>query len=467
MSILLHVLVFFSSFSNFIKFFKIKKIHFSLTHNFFPTDRYEHMLFLLFCHRCTDCQPGTTSSETALTCDPCPLATFSFLVGSPKCKDCNISEHEYADGIGSTQCRVCPPKFISSGSGCTDPDKLETLNKKRVPMAGKANSVCNVSFDKSEGLGCRSSNLKYCADAALAIFVLNSQDNPIITGCTENCPKIAAMKYDVRALFIINAADMGVEILAIISLVCVIVYSLNRVEVLSQRRIPPISAATQSNPMHATSTLRSTSTETKLKKAFDLVDTTQLVFGVVDCALQITALYLIWAIDDVASPFQKNSCLDLTTSPGANHHDTLTKLQESVSTSRVLGFVELAILGFEISIAVWEKYFKPDDGVTGIMRIEVIMLVGLQIFNTILAIVDFSVFSVNAQNDADSLYDVTNSETYRDWCVSVSTNSMSCIATQRSHSGGVSSAVPNAEVSSLLIVTVVIGAMVVGGAFRA
>ena len=82
------------------------------------TDLYEHILFLLFCHRCTDCQPGTTSSETALTCDPCPLATFSLLVGSPKCKDCNISEREYADGIGSTQCRVCSEGQFSTGSEC-------------------------------------------------------------------------------------------------------------------------------------------------------------------------------------------------------------------------------------------------------------------------------------------------------------------------------------------------------------
>ena len=115
----------------------------------------------------------------------------------------------------------------------------------------------------------------------------------------------------------------------------------------------------------------------KTKAWSDFADTTQLWFGSVDCLLQLFALVYINLIDDAASPFNSARCLDTTTERGLKHHDTLTKLQESVSTSRLLGWVEMAILLIEIGIAIWEKYFKPDDDEgsdSTIFRFEVVIM---------------------------------------------------------------------------------------------
>ena len=208
----------------------------------------------------------------------------------------------------------------------------------------------------------------------------------------------------------------------------------------------------------------------KTKAWSDFADTTQLWFGSVDCLLQLFALVYINLIDDAASPFNSARCLDTTTERGLKHHDTLTKLQESVSTSRLLGWVEMAILLIEIGIAIWEKYFKPDDDEgsdSTIFRFEVVIMWMLQLLNTFLAILDFSVFTVAAQDDADDLYNVTDSNTYRDWCVSVSNTSSSCIERHRiqssagreisiSESGGSDTGVVLA-VSLVCVIVVVFG----------
>jgi hypothetical protein len=76
------------------------------------------------------------------------------------------------------------------------------------------------------------------------------------------------------------------------------------------------------------------------------------------------------------------------------------------------------------------------------------LLWGLQVFNTVLAILDFSIFMVNAQNDADALYNVTDPKTYRDWCVSVSNTSMSCIKDKQGDIGMVSDGVRSNEIIS-------------------
>ena len=94
------------------------------------------------------------------------------------------------------------------------------------------------------------------------------------------------------------------------------------------------------------------------------------------------------------------------------------------------------------------------------------MMWGMQLFNTVLACLDFLIFAMNAQNEASALYDVKNETTKLDWCVHVAANSMSCIETQRGNVGSVSGAVGSAEVSSLLVVAAITVALAVGGVFR-
>ena len=59
-----------------------------------------------------------TSNANATDCVVCPLAKFALLLGSPICKDCIITENEYTDGRGSTQCRRCSEGKFSTGSDC-------------------------------------------------------------------------------------------------------------------------------------------------------------------------------------------------------------------------------------------------------------------------------------------------------------------------------------------------------------
>jgi hypothetical protein len=127
------------------------------------------------------------------------------------------------------------------------------------------------------------------------VFIKDAGKDPEITGCTDNCKTTANLQYDVNALFVINAIDMVVEILSILFLTCSI-----------------------------------------LSEAFEIAGALQIGFGVFDFALQVAALVYINVIDNAANPFTDALCLDTTTSSGLKHHDTLIKLQESVSTSRML-----------------------------------------------------------------------------------------------------------------------------------
>ena len=285
-------------------------------------------------------------------------------------------------------------------------------------------------------MGCQFAALAYCSEASIAVFVKNSEQDPEITGCTGNCNTIAEMKKNVASLFALNAIDMVLEILAFIFLTFGILYIGRQIDGIKKGNS---AAAAAVHPLTGTSraaadTRRMSKRHKKTKAWSDFADTTQLWFGSVDCLLQLFALVYINLIDDAASPFNSARCLDTTTELGLKHHDTLTKLQESVSTSRLLGWVEMAILLIEIGIAFWEKYFKPDDDEgsdSTIFRFEVVIMWMLQLLNTFLAILDFSVFTIAAQNDADDLYNVTDSNTYRDWCVSVSNTSSSCIDMHR------------------------------------
>ena len=150
------------------------------------------------------CPTGTYTSGTTSVCDLCEVGRYNDEVGSGDCKKCG--ENGYQDERGEKSCK-------------DNSIKLHQLNRKRVPMAGFGHfreATCNVSFEKSEGVGCQFANLKYCAQASMAVHVgeytsFSSQVDQQ-TGCAGDCARVGWMLTDVRWLFGINAFDMVFEI---------------------------------------------------------------------------------------------------------------------------------------------------------------------------------------------------------------------------------------------------------------
>lgn len=126
----------------------------------------------------------------------------------------------------------------------------------------------------------------------------------------------------------------------------------------------------------------------------------------------------------------------------------------------MLGWIEMVILGIEIFIAFRVFLKEYTLNVEG-HKISIFLSVLLQLLNTVLAILDFSVFTISAQNDAASLFNVTDENTYRDWCVSVSNNSVACINKERGI-GGQGELMSSGEsiVSGWLVLILVIGTTV-------
>ena len=165
-------------------------------------------------YRCTDCQPGATSNDIALECLACPIAKFSFFAGSPKCSDCDVSQKEYTDGLGSTQCRTCGEEEYSTGSEC----KIST----RMMDAGTPGKKCNIIFWESKLDGCLAANKPFCKQAMTALFVPSPLDSSEITGCDETCESVLNIKQSTDALYQTNLIDMIIELVALIAVCCAV-----------------------------------------------------------------------------------------------------------------------------------------------------------------------------------------------------------------------------------------------------
>ena len=99
-----------------------------------------------------------------------------------------------------------------------------------------------------------------------------------------------------------------------------------------------------------------------------------------------------------------------------------------------------------------------NDDEDSILRLAIVIMFMLQLLNMVLAICDFSIFMVNAQNDADSLYNVTSVDTYKNWCVSVSDNATTCIDDARGITNdGTLSRGTRSELSMVVVVVVAMG----------
>ena len=68
---------------------------------------------------CTACEPGTASSDGAVSCQACEPGKFSESKGSPKCSPCDQAANEFSETSKSTACETCDVDRISVGTKCT------------------------------------------------------------------------------------------------------------------------------------------------------------------------------------------------------------------------------------------------------------------------------------------------------------------------------------------------------------
>jgi hypothetical protein len=131
-------------------------------------------------------------------------------------------------------------------------------------------------------------------------------------------------------------------------------------------------------------------------------------------------------------PFKDAKCLQLSTDQGTKHFETQTKLLESVSTAIVLGSIELIVMIGEVGNTVYEQYTKEES----VSRMLAYIMMMLQVGQVVLAIVDFSVFTTSAYNDAAVLFgeSIKDLETNASaiWCVSMTNTSLACLNKEKS-----------------------------------
>ena len=108
----------------------------------------------------------------------------------------------------------------------------------------------------------------------------------------------------------------------------------------------------------------------------------------------------------------------------------------------------------ELVLGLVEICFDVGSIGLGLPEPALIVVVMVQIFETVLTCVDFFVATTDAQTESESLFDAkSTSETKEEWCTSMVTNSTSCIAKKRGMTGtGSLSAGVTMQVSWLVIV---------------
>ena len=104
----------------------------------------------------------------------------------------------------------------------------------------------------------------------------------------------------------------------------------------------------------------------------------------------------------------------------------MTKLLEALGTTAILGWIELACIVGEVADVIADlKLDKGDPSSTTVHVILFVIALLCQTIGTILAVVDFAVFTVSAQSDAEMLFSASmsprtnrdNSWNTKDWCV--------------------------------------------------
>ena len=155
----------------------------------------------------------------------------------------------------------------------------------------------------------------------------------------------------------------------------------------------------------------------------------------VDVVLQGFALAYTFATVNDVEPLFNGRCFTTTTRNGLKSHETLTKLIEALGTTAILGWIELACILGEVTDVIADLKLDAGDPSSTTVHVILFMIALLcQTIGTALAIVDFVVFTISAQSDAEMLFSASMSNNpttgewnTNDWCVEMTRDSQICL----------------------------------------
>jgi len=293
-----------------------------------------------------------------------PLWSFSVVSGGEIC----------TDSVDSTGL-VCNMNGLCSGFTC---------------LAG---DCCTIQFDETlERAGCTQSVPTFCTEVAKALFLRNPLTrSDIKVDCGDTCTAMMKAQEAVYLLYSINQADMFVEIAALLILLGVTFISDGTIKRFLFFALAPLL--------------------------------------LVDAVLQIWALVLTWSSSDMYIALQEAKCADVTNVNGRAHETTLIRAAESLGTTKVLGLIEvlqgigeiaIECLGVRLLVAGSSE----GDGMSGRAKVSL----ALQLLGTIIAIVDFTVFTRSAREATETMF--SSSVESGEWCMEASNGTMTCVGEQ-------------------------------------
>jgi hypothetical protein len=402
--------------------------------------------------QCEKCPAGTYGDERGLLeCFPCRNGTYQPNSHTTSCLDC-------IDGIAECETISAPSSTKGGGRNSTTPPVTNTTTPKPTPtptttlkQCPKQNgfdlntetclcgtnicdessglvcningevcstpckngeSCCQISFESKASPGCAVSKSEYCIAASKAVFVEGETQedlvrDDVIIACGAECLELKHSEVQMNILSGINLADMILEIFILLFMGCTMMASL----------------AEGGNG----------------KSNASLVGLGCFVF---DVGLQIAALIMAGNTLVALRPFVNSNCLDLAQVQGVDHHNTLNSVISGLDSTLLLGFVELCALVAKFisdGLELWKPQSVKNEEVRSFHNntdyrnstyYAVSLGFMLHVAQTIMAIVDYAVFTAPAQAKLSGVFASKFETSSMNWCVQPTNTTLECLVGQ-------------------------------------
>ena len=351
---------------------------------------------------CRQCPTGRFNSQTFAAsndavCLPCTspdcsieLCTWNSEGGGNsegcRCISKEIAKTKPLEDFNGQISKLFDYTYVTGGEVCTkETGFVCNDNGQCSKFTCDGGDCCFIAFEaEKNAAGCSQSKANYCTEISKALFISNPvKRTDVVVDCGNDCQTMVYAKEGIESLYYINMSDMIIEIVAALFLT----YSafVNNKE--------------NSNGLY-------------------IKFVALCCLGPIDIILQVWVLILAIGTSPAFESLQDAKCLDVTSENGRMYEKTLIELANSITSTAVFGSLELVIILGEIALEIY-VYMKQQK-----LSVEIYVGVGLQIVGTIIAIVDFAVFSTRARQSTQSVFSSTVES--GSWCVSLANETQTC-----------------------------------------
>ena len=353
--------------------------------------------------------PGTASTVDGITASPCSVSDGS-LPNKGDLSPCICRNDQSAMACTEETGTYCVS--MAETKKCSKDSTSAACHVVFKHKTAETNSTCTRDDP------CVLADPIVCPQAALAVFVHNSDtsslgwwdsswggrnpppkttDTRMAFECNEACQATASILQHTQTLYYINMIDMILEICTFLVFLLSFIVDKN--------------------------------------KRLDGIKRILFAAAFADVVLQGLALGYTFATVKDAKPLFDGRCFTTTTRNGLKSHETLTKLLEALGTTAILGWIELACILGEVADVIADLKLDAGDQSSTTVHVILFMIALLcQTVGTALAVVDFVVFTISAQDDADMLFSASMSNNAttgewntKDWCVEMTSDSQICL----------------------------------------